>query len=162
MSDVHAALRFQQRRLGEAERALAEARRDEKLREEECAHAQTVLSEFRAAMPERERGLYAALWGRLVKMRDLDEVAANVAAVKNEGIALEMSLLEAEKNLTLATQRVDEQRQLYTEQATRTEKYVEWVRLLDDALERAREQAEEAEQMDDAPRLQSMPGGILQ
>lgn len=162
MSDVHAALRLQQRRLSEAERALAEARRDEKRCEEAYEQARTTFTEFCAAMPERERALYAALWGQLVKLRDLDEVAANVAALKNEAIALEMRMQEAEQTLLEANQRVDEHRQIYSDQAVRTEKYVEWVQLLDAALEKAREQAEEAEQMDDAPVLRSLSGGVLQ
>ncbi|MES2771245.1 MAG: YscO family type III secretion system apparatus protein [Pseudomonadota bacterium] len=163
MSDVHAALAIQRRRLSELERALAEARREEQRCAAERERCRIESETFRRELPERERGLYRALWGNLVKMRDLDEVAVRVAALRQQGVDMEMVLLEAEQALSEAAELVAEQSQLYAEQAIRTEKYIEWVRLLDAESEKEREHAEEVEQLDDRPVVQSsLLGGGMQ
>ncbi len=122
-------LRLKVYREDKAEMGLARCRlvRAEVVRRADAARQSLV--DYRQWSAEHERGLYGAMYGRLVRLRDLEHLREDVVTLRVEERALDETLTKVEAERVQADTAVHESRVAH-EQATRTrEKFVQLVRV---------------------------------
>lgn len=106
---------------------------------------QRKLEEFRVWSLEHERGLYAELCTRLVKLREIEQLRNRVAELRNEERNLEQRVLDVEQERRKVARELAEALELLREAGKKKNKFVELARIYSDEARRELERKEELE-----------------
>ena len=112
-------------RESQAELALAGQRQRFVLAQEGEAEARERLERYTQWAVQRERDMYGALCSRTVRVREIEEVLQNVAALRDGERSHEASLQEAQQQLEAERQALADQRARHQAASRSTEKFVE-------------------------------------
>ncbi len=138
-------LRLKVHREGKAEMSLARCRVVLVEATHRTDEAQKSLADFQRWSAEHELGLYGAMYGQLVRLRDLEHLREDVVILRVRERALSESLTKVETERAKADTAVRDSRVVH-EQATRSrEKFVQLVRTELEELRLESERKEDAE-----------------
>ncbi|WP_142848234.1 YscO family type III secretion system apparatus protein [Telmatospirillum sp. J64-1] len=103
------------------------------------------LEEYRIWSLEHERGLYADLCTRLVKLREIEELQHRVADLRNQERNLEQGILDAEKQRHQATSALDTAVERLRDAERQKGKFTELARIYSEEARLELERMEELE-----------------
>ena len=104
-----------------------------------------ALHVYRDYALKQERDIYAALCRRLVRLRDIEDVHQQVAALRSTERAHEQALHDAEQTLATERQRLDTAREEHAQASRMKQKFVELVNVYSEEAQKEFERKEDAE-----------------